>query len=235
MPSRLASITDSLGALFAPLRETRLHSSGRRPRKVVRSEEIVCAHAERGVPGTRVVLEDGREVDVFLGPTALLRRLPDRFARTFVVGEPNDWQLQLLETYREMHEETRAALRPGARVSELDAIGERICARRGLDQYHLKGISHGIGLRFEEIPASTILPAHRSFEIRKNMTVTVGHTVLAIPGCGGVRFEDVCRVTEDGGEILHPYPIDWRPGPVPHEGATRCREAPVRRKEKEDE
>ena len=40
------------------------------------------------------------------------------------------------------------------------------------------------------------------------MTVTIGHTILAIPGLGGGRHEDVYRVTPTGGEILVPYPID---------------------------
>ena len=132
-------------------------------------------------------------------------------ARTYVVGEPVDWQLRLLEAYRELHEETRRALRPGTEVGELDVLGKAICDRWGLGEYHLRGISHGIGLRFEETPASTILPAHRAVALRRDMTVTVGHTVLAIPGKGGVRFEDVFRVTEEGGEILHPYPLDWDP------------------------
>jgi hypothetical protein len=38
------------------------------------------------------------------------------------------------------------------------------------------------------------------------MTVTIGHTILAIPGFGGVRHEDVSRVTPAGG-ILAPSPI----------------------------
>jgi Xaa-Pro aminopeptidase len=38
------------------------------------------------------------------------------------------------------------------------------------------------------------------------MTVTIGHTILAIPGFGGVRFEDVYLVTSEGGEVLHMYP-----------------------------
>lgn len=133
-------------------------------------------------------------------------------ARTYVVGEPSDWQLRLLETYREMHETTRQALRPGTKVSHLDALGKEICERHDLGEYHLRGISHGIGLRFEETPASTILPAHRAVELREDMTVTVGHTVLAVPGYGGVRFEDVCRITEAGGEFLHPYPLGWTIG-----------------------
>ncbi len=40
------------------------------------------------------------------------------------------------------------------------------------------------------------------------MTVTIGHTVLAIPDVGGVRLEDVYRVTPTGGEALHPYSMD---------------------------
>lgn len=37
--------------------------------------------------------------------------------------------------------------------------------------------------------------------------MTMGHTVLAVPGLGGVRFEDVYRVTDRGGEPLVAYPI----------------------------
>lgn len=129
-------------------------------------------------------------------------------ARTFVLGEPNEVQKRLFETYREMHEATRQMLRPGVTVAELDAIGAEICDRHDLGERHLDGISHGIGLRFEETPASTIIPTHRKTKLRENMTVTVGHTVLAISGVGGVRFEDVCRVTPQGGQVLHDYPMD---------------------------
>ena len=132
-------------------------------------------------------------------------------ARTYVVGDPADWQVQLFETYQAMREVTRSMLRPGVRVMDLDAEGERICREAGLEEYHIDGISHGIGLRFEETPASTIVKAHRRVQLREGMTVTAGHTVLAIPGQGGVRLEDVYRVTPAGGEILAPYPdLPWQ-------------------------
>jgi len=130
-------------------------------------------------------------------------------ARTFVFGEPSSAQDKLFKTYLELHEETRKELKPGNTVSVLDAIGKEVCTRHGLGDYHIKGISHGIGLRFEENPASTIIPVHSKTRFQKNMTLTVGHTILAIPGGGGVRFEDVYRVTEDGGQILHSYPFDY--------------------------
>jgi Xaa-Pro aminopeptidase len=37
--------------------------------------------------------------------------------------------------------------------------------------------------------------------------MTIGHTVLAIPGVSGARHENVYRVTTTGGEILSPYPV----------------------------
>lgn len=127
-------------------------------------------------------------------------------ARTFVVGKPDDRQRQLLETYVEMVEATRRMMRPGAKVRDLDARGGEICEAHGLGEYHLEGIAHGIGLRFEETPASTIIKQHRNVEIQAGMTMTIGHTILAIPGVGGVRDEDLYLVTPDGGEILSPYP-----------------------------
>ena len=74
-----------------------------------------------------------------------------------------------------------------------------VLLERGLGDCHVNGIGHGIGLRFEETPASTIIPPHRNIPLREGMTVTIGHTVLAIPGFGGVRHEDVYPVTPAGG------------------------------------
>jgi Xaa-Pro dipeptidase len=129
-------------------------------------------------------------------------------ARTFVLGEPDEQQRTLLDAYAEIIPAVRAAMRPGATVADLDAIAGAVLARHGLGAYHVAGIGHGLGLRFEETPASTIIPPHRNVPLREGMTMTIGHTVLAIPGFGGVRHEDVYRVTPSGGEILHSYPID---------------------------
>ena len=100
----------------------------------------------------------------------------------------------------------RDAMRPGATVAQLDGVVGAVLD--GLGAYHVHGIGHGLGLRFEETPASTIIPPHRNVPLRADMTMTIGHTVLAIPGFGGVRHEDAYRVTPEGAATLHPYPID---------------------------
>jgi Xaa-Pro dipeptidase len=127
-------------------------------------------------------------------------------ARTFVVGEPNDLQRRLLDTYEDMISVTRKIMKSGIRVRDLDAAGADVCTAHGFGEYHLDGISHGIGLRFEEKPASTIIKQHRDVELQEGMTVTIGHTILAIPGIGGVREEDVYEIQTDSCRKLYAYP-----------------------------
>jgi Xaa-Pro aminopeptidase len=129
-------------------------------------------------------------------------------ARTFVLGEPSDRQRALLDAYAALVPAARDAMRPGSTVADMDrAVGE-VLASHGLAEHQVQGIGHGLGLRFEETPAPTILPPHKGVPLRDGMTMTIGHTVLAIPGLGGVRHEDVYRVTLAGGELLCPYPVD---------------------------
>jgi Xaa-Pro aminopeptidase len=130
-------------------------------------------------------------------------------ARSFFIGTPDEKQKKLFDAYLEIHESTRKELKPQNNVSNLDKIGKEICSKYGFEDFHIKGISHGIGLRFEENPASTIIPPHSKTLFQNNMTITVGHTILAIPGMGGVRFEDIYRVTDEGGEVLHEYPFEY--------------------------
>lgn len=66
-------------------------------------------------------------------------------------------------------------------VKDLDAGGREVCTAHGFAEYHFDGISHGIGLRFEEVPASTIIRQHRNTKIREGMTFTIDHTILAVP------------------------------------------------------
>jgi len=129
-------------------------------------------------------------------------------ARTFVIGEPDARQAALLGAYREIVAAVRGVMRAGATVAQLDERAGRVCADHGFGDYQVYGIGHGIGLRFEEPPASTIIPPHKNLPLAEGMTVTIGHTVLAIPGFGGVRIEDVYRVGAAGPEILFDYPIE---------------------------
>ncbi len=127
-------------------------------------------------------------------------------ARTAVVGEPTADQGRLFDAYAAAQEAAMRAARPGAKISDLDKAAQGELERHGFGAAYVPGISHGIGLRFEEIPAPTIHPKQSTFVLREGMTITAGHSVLAVPGIGGVRMEDTGRVGQAGWEPITDFP-----------------------------
>lgn len=100
-----------------------------------------------------------------IDPTPQMGGYRANLARTFVLGEPDARQANLLAAYGAYGasvEAARETMRPGATVADLDAAAGAVYARHDLAEYQVNGIGHGIGLRFEERPASTIIPPHRS-------------------------------------------------------------------------
>lgn len=115
--------------------------------------------------------------------------------RTFVIGEPNNKQLDMYDTYKRAQSAAIDSLKPGVKVRDLDATAKSIYTENGYDEFYVAGIGHSIGLSFEETPAPTIHPGDSGITICDSMVMTVGHPVLSVPGTGGVRLEDTFHVT----------------------------------------
>ena len=94
----------------------------------------------------------------------------------------------------------------------LDRAQERM-REQGIDAYmvlthddcgeqYVPGTSHSIGLDFEEMPRPTIHPADSRIELVEGMMLTVGHSVLSVPGVGGVRIEDTFHLRDGRAQPL---------------------------------
>jgi Xaa-Pro aminopeptidase len=128
--------------------------------------------------------------------------------RTFCVGHPTDRQRELHATYTRAQAAAARALVPGKRIKEIDAVAKAVFAEDGFGERYVEGISHGIGLTFEETPMPTIHPGDAATRIQENMTLTAGHSVLSVPGIGGVRLEDTYLITAHGAEPLTRFRTD---------------------------
>ena len=111
-------------------------------------------------------------------------------SRTFVIGPPTAKQQELFDVYCRAQTAGISAVKPGARNGDIDAAARNVFTDAGFGEFYIPGISHSIGLDFEEKPRPTIHPADFSFQLVDGMTLTVGHSVLSVPGIGGVRQED---------------------------------------------
>ncbi len=114
--------------------------------------------------------------------------------RVVVVGKADDRQKEVYSLCRQMTEDTEAAVREGVTGTACYEASLRVIRDTEYDQYHYRGIGHGVGLFVHELPN---LGSACDNVLAKNSVLTV-EPGLYIPGWGGVRIEDQGIVTEDG-------------------------------------
>ena len=159
---------------------------------VASSERGALPHAEPAdVPierGTLVTLDIGARLDGYCSDCT----------RTWATGElPGD----LAETYAlvlRAQEAALAAVRPGPRGHEVDAVAREIIEAAGQGEHFGHGLGHGVGMEVHEAPR---LARTGDAQLVAGNVVTVEPGVY-LPGRGGVRIEDLVVVTEDGHRVL---------------------------------
>ena len=120
-------------------------------------------------------------------------------ARTGVLGKANRQQKEMLETALEMRDRVVEAVKPGARICDLQQIAEGIAKRRGLaDYYYPTGFGHGIGTSVVESP---ILFPDSEAQLEENMVFSL-EPMIVIEGVGTAVFEDMILVTSTGADVL---------------------------------
>lgn len=119
--------------------------------------------------------------------------------RTFWVGDkPSDKFINTITLVRTAQEKAIAAIRPGALCSEIYAVAKSYLDEQSVGRFFTHGLGHGVGLQTHEAPS---LNPRNTTTLRPGMIVTV-EPGLYYPEWGGVRWEYMVLVTEDGCRIL---------------------------------
>jgi Xaa-Pro aminopeptidase len=119
--------------------------------------------------------------------------------RTFWVGDkPSGAFMKTVTLVRAAQEKAIAAIRPGVKASEVYAIARAFLEASGEAAHFTHGLGHGVGLQTHEAPS---LNPRNDTVLRPGMVVTV-EPGLYYPEWGGVRWEYMVLVTEDGHRIL---------------------------------
>jgi len=95
---------------------------------------------------------------------------------------------------QEAKKQATEAIRPGARMCDVDAVARDHIKKAGYGKYFGHGLGHGLGLAVHEAPS---LSWRSQEKLQAGMVVTVEPGIY-LPGVGGVRLEDDVLVTEKG-------------------------------------
>ena len=115
-----------------------------------------------------------------------------------VVGKPTTRQKKIYRIVKEAQEKAFQAIRPGVDVTKVDSAARDYINNAGFGKYFGHGTGHGVGLAVHEMPH--ISPLGKGV-IEEGMVFTIEPGIY-IPKWGGVRIEDMVRVTSDGFERL---------------------------------
>jgi len=162
-------------------------------------ETIVAAGANSAIPHHRptgAVLSTGDFVKLDFGAT--VDGYHSDMTRTYVLGEPQQWQREVYDLVHAAQAAGRAACVVGATGEAVDAASRDLIADAGYGPQFAHGLGHGVGLQIHEAPA---LARGSASIMAADMCVTVEPRIY-LPGRGGVRIEDSGVVRPDGYHVL---------------------------------
>jgi Xaa-Pro aminopeptidase len=129
---------------------------------------------------------------------ALVAGYHSDMTRTVVLGPAASWQRELYVLVATAQAAGRAALAPGAELSDVDAAARGPIERAGHGPDFVHPLGHGVGLQIHEAP---LLAATGTGVLAVGMAVTVEPGVY-LEGRGGVRIEDTLLVQATGPQLL---------------------------------
>jgi Xaa-Pro aminopeptidase len=139
--------------------------------------------------GDPVILDLGSKLDHYCSD----------MTRTWIAGTPDR---KLREIYRIVREAQLAAqdfIRAGRDSVEVDAAARDLIAKAGYGDHFGHGLGHGVGLAVHEKPGLRKL---KGMVLEENMVVTIEPGIY-LTGYGGVRLENMVRITQTGCELLN--------------------------------
>lgn len=118
--------------------------------------------------------------------------------RTFVVGTPADWHIEIHQLVFAAQAAGIAALSDGVELKAVDAAARSVIEAAGYGERFTHGLGHGVGLVIHEEP---FFAATSTGILNAGTPVTVEPGIY-LPGRGGVRIEDTLLVGITGAESL---------------------------------
>jgi Xaa-Pro aminopeptidase len=160
---------------------------------VASGPQAALPHAE---PSERII-DDGELVVIDCG--ARYQGYASDITRTYIRGEPSQWQKDIYRIVREAQLLAIEAIAPGVPCQQIDKVARDHIAAAGHFDHFGHSLGHGVGLAVHELPS---LNPRNEKTLLEGSVVTVEPGIY-LPGQGGVRLEQLVLVTDKGAKVLN--------------------------------
>jgi len=126
--------------------------------------------------------------------------------RTVVCGKPTSEQQKIYQIVKDAHDRAIEKVQPGIPICEVDQAARDYIRGQGYGDHFGHGTGHGIGLAVHEDP---VVNSENRDLLKEGMVFTIEPGIY-IPDWGGVRIEDMVRVTSQGAEVLTYLPTELK-------------------------
>ena len=168
-------------------------------------DSIVATGPHSAIPHhspTQRILEAGDLLKIDFG--AAVNGYKSDCTRTFVIGPPSQWQLDIHKQVLAAQSAGRGAICDGASISEVNRLARQAMTNPEFAATFKHGLGHGVGLAIHEDP---FFSANSTAKIESGMVITIEPGIY-LAGRGGVRIEDTIVVTPHGYENLTEFSYD---------------------------
>ncbi len=124
--------------------------------------------------------------------------------RTYCMGPASDRQLEMYGAVLEARDAALAAIRPGAKASDVDRAARDVLRSRGFADQFKHGTGHGVGFAAINHNARPRIHPASDERLEWGMVFNV-EPAIYFEDLGGLRHCDVVAVTESGVAVLTPF------------------------------
>ncbi len=114
--------------------------------------------------------------------------------RTFVMGKPAEWQIELHQAVAQAQQSGRDKISSAVKFSAVEQSVNDSLSESGYREFFTHGLGHGVGLEIHEEP---FFSRTQTGKIAPNTVITIEPGAY-LPERGGVRIEDTVAVTSQG-------------------------------------
>ena len=119
--------------------------------------------------------------------------------RTIILGTPDKFTRKIFGLVRQAQLKAAAKLKPLVSCASIDKIARTIIKKEGYGKEFGHSLGHGVGYAVHEAPS---LSGRSHQKLLEGMVVTIEPGIY-IPGWGGVRLENMYRITKNGSQLFN--------------------------------